>query len=140
MQAPDQTGHYRDEMKASAGLAVWTLAWVGTLALAVFGPELLWDSQPVASWAAVATNVAAGTGLILAHARYLRKIDELQRKINLDALAITLGVGYVVGFAYMAASIGDLIAFDGNASIALFSVLLSVIYMGTIVVGNLRYR
>jgi hypothetical protein len=129
---------YQDPIKATARLAVWTLAWVATLALARFGPRLLWNSQPAASWAAVATNLAIGIRWIVAHARYLRGIDELQRKIMQDALAVTLGVGWVGGFAYVVADAADLIARD--ADIGVFPALLGVVYMIAIVVGHLRYR
>ena len=77
-------------------------------------------------------------GWVVAHARYLRGLDELQRKIQVDALAVALGAGLVAGFAYAAASIAGLIADDAN--IALFSVLVAVVYVIAIAVGNLRYR
>ena len=110
MQAHDQTGGYQQAFRASAGLAIWTVAWTASLALARFGPVHLWDSQPAASWAAVAANLAVGIGWIVAHARYLRGIDELQRKIMQEALAVTLGVGWVGGFAYVVADAADLVA------------------------------
>lgn len=138
MTTPDQTGEYKEAMKGSAQLALWTLAWAATLALAKFGPSLLWDSQPVASWAAVAANLAVGIGWILAHARHLRAIDELQRKIMQDALAVTLGVGWVVGFAYVVADGADLIA--GDIDIGIFPALLGVVYIVAIVAGTVRYR
>jgi hypothetical protein len=138
VQTNNQTDGYQQAFKATVQLALWTLAWVATLALAKFGPRDLWDSQPVASWAAVATNLAAGIGWIVAQARFLRGIDELQRKIQQDALAVTLGVGFVGGFAYVVADAADLIAYD--ADIGVFSTLLAVVYMIAIVVGQLRYR
>ncbi|RKN03649.1 hypothetical protein [Streptomyces radicis] len=139
MQAENPTwGGHQDSIKRSVHLALWTLAWAATLALARFGPSVLWESQPVASWVAVAANLAVGVGWIVAHARYLRGIDELQRKIMQDALAVTLGVGWVGGFAYVVADGADLIAYA--ASTGVFPVLLGVIYMMAIVVGNLRYR
>lgn len=139
MQAQDQTGGgYQDSIKSTARLALWTLAWTATLALARFGPSSLWDSQPAASWAAVGANLAVGIGWIVAHARYLRAIDELQRKIMQDALAVTLGVGWVGGFAYVVADAADLIARDAN--IGAFAALLGVVYVVAIVVGNLRHR
>lgn len=137
MQAQDQTDIHRDSMQAVVRLALWTLAWTSTLALARFGPKSLWDSQPVASWAAVAGNLAAGIGWIVAHARYLRGIDELQRKITQDALAVTLGVGWVGGFAYFVADAADLIAYRAN--IGVFPALLAVVYIVAIGVGSLRY-
>jgi hypothetical protein len=137
MQAHTETGGHRDSNKATARLALWTLAWVATFALASFGPEHLWDSD-VASWAAVAANLAAGIGWIVAHARYLRGTDELQRKIMQDALAVTLGVGWVGGFAYVVADAADLIA-DG-ADVGVLTLLLTAVYLIAIAVGNQRYR
>ena len=138
MDTHNQTGGYQEAFKATGQLVLWTLAWVATLALAKFGPIYLWDSQPAASWAAVALNFAVGIGWIVSHARFLRGIDELQRKINQDALAVTLGVGWVGGFAYVVADAADLITYD--ADIGGFAALLAVVYMIAILVGHLRYR
>ncbi len=132
-----QAGGHREATRVSAWLAFWTLAWVGSLALARLGPIHLWDSEAM-SWAAIGANLAVGLGWIVAHARYLRGIDELQRKINLDALAVTLGVGFVAGFAYVAVDQADLI--DRDINVALLPVLMAVVYMATIAVGTLRYR
>jgi hypothetical protein len=119
---------------------LWTLAWVGTLALARFGPESLWDSQgqPAASWAAVAVNVLVGAGWIVAFTRYLRALDDLQRKIVQDALAVTLGVGWVAGFGYVVADAAGLVTAD--LDLALFPALLGVVFVVAFVVGGLRYR
>ena len=138
MHAHHQPASYQEGIRVSANLCLWTLACVATLALARFGPSYLWDHQPVAGWGAVAANVAVGIGWIVAHASYLRGIDELQRKIMQDALAATLGVGWVCGFAYVVADAAGLISFD--ASIGLFAVLLAVVYVVAIVVGHLKYR
>ncbi|MFG1875200.1 hypothetical protein ACGFIV_10210 [Sphaerisporangium sp. NPDC049003] len=94
MQAHTTTGDYRESTKATVRLVLWTLAWAATLALAKFGPDLLWDpQQPVASWAAVAVNLAVGIGWIVAFTRFLQRVDELQRKVMQEALAISLGAG-----------------------------------------------
>ncbi|MGS2648648.1 hypothetical protein [Streptosporangium sp. LJ11] len=139
MQAHDETGAYQESIKTAVQLVLWTLVWVATLALARFGPGLLWDSQqPVASWAAVAANLVVGIGWIVAFARFLRGQDELQRKIVQDALAVTLGVGWVGGFAYVVADAADLVVHD--VDIALFPVLLGVVYSIAIIVGKIRYR
>ena len=116
MHANDETSAYRDSIMSTARFALWTLAWLVTLAVAKVGPEVLWDSQQVAaSWAAVAINLVVGIGWIVAFARYLRAQDELQRKILQDALAITLGVGWVGGFAYVVADAAGLIANSGTS-------------------------
>jgi len=139
VQAHNAAGAYGDSIKTTVRLVLWTLAWVATLALARFGPGLLWDSQqPVASWAAVAANLVVGIGWIVAFAGFLRGVDELQRKFLQDALEVTLGVGWVGGFAYVVADAAGLVAYD--VDIALFPVLLGVVYVIAFVVGKIRYR
>ena len=129
---------YRDSNRKSAALVVWGLAWVVTLALARFGPQLLWDSQPVVSWIAVALNVVVGVGWIVAFTRFLKAVDDLHRKILLDALAITLGVGWVVGFGFVVADAAGLIA--GDVDLAAFPILLGVVFVLAFAFGRVRYR
>ena len=137
MHAPSQTGGHQESLRLTARLTLWTIAWTATVAVATFGPSL-WNEQRAASWAAVAINLAAGIGWIVAHARFLRGIDELQRKIMQDALAVTLGAGWVGGFAYVVSDAAGLI--DRDLDIGLFSGLLAAVYMIAIVAGNIRYR
>lgn len=140
MNEPDGTARYRDQNRTTVQFALWTLAWVATLAAARFGPELVWDAQeqPAASWAAVIVNVVVGIAWIIAFARFLRAQDDLWRKIILDALAVTLGAGWVLGFAYVVADAAGLVADD--LDIALFPALLGAVYLLSVVVGKIRYR
>ncbi|SFC89114.1 hypothetical protein [Streptomyces aidingensis] len=140
MQAHHAAGDYRDSVRTTVRLVLWTFAWAATLALARFGPENWWDSQqPAASWAAVAVNLAAGIGWIAAFSRFLRAQDELQRKIVQDALEVTLAAGWVGGFAYVVADAADLVTHDLDIA-ALFPVLLGVVFLGAVLVGKIRYR
>ena len=139
MQARDEAGAYRESNKATVRLVLWTLAWVASLALAKFGPELLWDSQQTAaSWGAVAANLVVGIGWIVAFTRFLREVDELQRKIVQDALAAALGVGWIGGFAYVVANGAGLV--EQEVSAGALPALMGVVYMIAILVGTIRYR
>lgn len=137
MDARNRTKNQRD-LANTGQLALWTVAWVASLALAQFGPELLWGSAVVVSWAAIVLNLALGVVWMIAHARFLRGLDDLQRKIQMDAMAVALGVGLVGGFAYAAAESAGLVSFD--AGIAVLSVVLAVVYIAAIAAGSLRYR
>ena len=140
MRAHDDSTGYRQSNRMTAQFVLWTVAWAASLAVARFGPQQFWDPQvnQVASWAAVAVNVLVGLVWIVAFARFLRALDDLQRKIMLDALAVTLGVGWVAGFAYFVADAAGLIAFDLN--IAFFPALLGVVYLVAYAIGSIRYR
>ena len=84
-------------VRGTVGLAAWTAAWVASLALAAFGPEILWDHQPAPTLLAIAFNVLVGVGMLFANKRYLQAMDELQRTIQLQAMAWSLGAGLVGG-------------------------------------------
>jgi hypothetical protein len=118
-------------------IALWTLIWLATLAVARFGPDW-WGSQPVVSWIAVGVNIAAGAAWVIAHARWLRKVDELQRKILVESMAVALGVGLVGGFAYAAAHSAGLITLD--AGVGLLATLMALVYAFASIVGHVRYR
>jgi hypothetical protein len=137
MNDKDQTGT-PSMVSNTVWLAVWTVAWVASLALVQFGSKFWWDGNPVLSWIALGLNVAIGIGWIVAHARYLRRSEDLQRKVLLEALAIALGVGVVGGLAYAAANNIGLI--DLDFGLAIFPVLAGLTYVVATAVGNLRYR
>lgn len=122
----------------TAKLAIWTFAWVATMAVATFGPVELWESQRAITVLAIIVNLAVGAGMILANRRYLRTQDELQQKIQFDAMAIALGVGVVGGLGYSLLDITDVIAAD--AEIGHLVMLISIAYLASIVVGRVRYR
>ena len=138
MHATEDAGSYRAELRATGGLVAWTLAWVASLALARFGPGLWGESLQAASWAAVVVNLMVGVGWIVAFTRFLRAIDELQRKILQDALAIALGVGWVVGFGSVVADGAGLVPV--RLDVAALPAIMGVVFLIAVVVGKIRYR
>ena len=118
-------------------LAWWTGAWLVTMAIAVFGPVIAWESK-VVSLGAILVNVAAGIGMIAANKRHLEGLDELQRKIQLEAMAMALGVGLVVGLAYSTLDVVDVIAVD--AEISFLVILIALTYLGGVFIGRRKYQ
>lgn len=118
-------------------LGVWTTAWVVTMALANFGPDHLWSDSTPLTLAAIALNLAVGVGMIVANKRYLQGLDEMQRKIQLDAMALSLGVGLIIGMAYSNLGATGLI---GHADIALLVFVMTGAYAAGIVMGLRKYR
>ncbi len=118
-------------------LAIWTTAWVITMAIAVFGPEFVWQSSKLLTIAGIALNVAVGAGMIIANRDYLRGLDELQRKIQLDAMALSLGVGLVLGLAYSNLDITNVVPFD--AEISHIVILMALTNLAGILLGRRKY-
>jgi len=119
-------------------LGFWTGAWVVTLAVAVFGSLLVWSDSKVLTSIAILVNVAAGAGMIVANKNHLRGLDEMQQKIQLDAMALALGVALVAGLAYSTCDITNLIGFDAEFSHLVF--LISFTYGVGIIFGRRNYQ
>ena len=118
-------------------LAWWTGAWLVTMAIAVFGPAIVWESK-LMSLGALLFNVAVGIGMIMANKQHLNGLDELQRKIHLEAMAMALGVGLVGGLAYSTLDVVDVIAVD--AEISFLVILISLTYLGGVFIGRRKYQ
>ncbi|MBY5990869.1 hypothetical protein [Ferrimonas balearica] len=108
-------------------LALWTGLWLLTMALANFGPQLWWAPHSLWTWAAIALNLLVGVGMILANKRHLMGLDEMQRLVQLEAMALTLGVGLVVGLAYSNLEVSGLIT--GPAQISHLVVIMALTYL-----------
>jgi hypothetical protein len=122
---------------STQNLALWTFLWVISLALATFGPLFLWSENTTWSIIAILVNTVIGAGMIWAHVKYLSVLDELQKKIQLDAMGIALGIGIVGGLSYSVMDQANVIT--GDAEISFLVILISIAYMIAIFVGKQRY-
>jgi zinc transporter ZupT len=89
-----------NKRKSTIQLAIWTWTWVATLALASFGPRFIWGEHPLITAIAIIINVAMGVMMIIANRNFFNHSDELERKIQMESMAVTLGLTVVVGLAY----------------------------------------
>ena len=122
----------------TARMNYWTAAWVASTALVAFGPKFLWNFEPWLTIASVLINLGVGLGMILATKRHLGGLDEMQRKIFLDAAVLSLGVGLVCGISYEQLEDIKLITFEPEISHLIM--LMCVTFLVGIVVGNRKYR
>lgn len=123
--------------KVTKNLALWTLFWVVSLALATFGPKFIWEGNTLWSIIAIIINTAIGAGMIWANIKHLGILDELQKKIQLEAMGIALGVGIVGGLSYSVMDIANVISSD--AEIGFLVMLISISYIIALLVGKNRY-
>lgn len=120
-----------------SNLGAWTGAWVISMAVATFGPNYIWDLQSL-TIIAVLINLIIGVGMILANIRHMRNLDELMRRIQLEAMGLSLGIGIVMGLSYSLLDITNVITSD--AEISYLVILISVVYIVSLVVNKRRYR
>lgn len=119
-------------------LALWTGVWLVSLALVYFGHRYIWESNQVITSVMVGVNVIAGVVMIFANKRVLQDLDELQLKVQLEAMALSLGAGLVAGFAYSALSATGVLPFE--AKIAHLAVFMAVTYLFGVFTGARKYQ
>lgn len=118
-------------------LAFWTMLWVSSMALATYGPLYLWESSALTA-VGILINTLLGIGMILANIRHLKGLDEMQKKIQLEAMGIALGVGLVGGLSYSMLDTTNLITQD--AEISFLVILIALTYLTAVVIGQKRYQ
>jgi hypothetical protein len=118
-------------------LAGWTWSWVATLALATFGPLFIWDDHQLLTILFVGLNFANGIAMIIANRSFFNSLDELQRKIQLEALGITLGLTVIFGITYSLLDTTNLIGTD--AEIGFLVGIIGVTYMVSLLIIRKRY-
>lgn len=127
----------KERRKNMYNLAIWTWTWVATLAIATFGPKYIWDDHTVLTALAVSVNFVHGILMIVANRKVFNDFDELQRKIHLESLALTLGLAVVVGLSYSLLEVTNLIA--NNAEISYLIIFIGLTYLILVTINTRRY-
>jgi hypothetical protein len=135
---PRKQGYQSRTIRGTLQLFIWAATWLGSCALMSFGPQHLWDKASTFTLLAVGLNVCLGVGLIVAHKKYLASLDELQRKIYLDALGITVGVVLIVAVPYTVLDRLKIVHLKEPVSDLL--ILMSATFLVSFYSGTWRYR
>ena len=126
-------------VKSTTGkLAICTFAWLITFAAVSLGPELLWPSNQVITVIALLLNIVAGIAMIYANRAHILSLDELEQRIQLNAMSTTLGIGLISVPVWN--SLAKLNALNSGTSMGALLVLMSLTYLAAIVYGNSKYK
>jgi hypothetical protein len=116
----------------------WTAGWVVSMMVVAFAPKYVWAFNTLLSSIAVVISLSIGLGMLLANRRYLRGLDEMQQKIQFDAMGLSLGVGLVVGLSYDLLEDIKLITFQPEIAHLVF--IMCFAYMGGIIAGHRKFQ
>ena len=89
----------KEQKRQNKIMLAWTFAWVASIAFLTAGVNSLWDSLLITK-IGLLINLAIGIGMIIANKNLFKTYDELQKKIQFEAMAVTLGLVVVVGLVY----------------------------------------
>jgi uncharacterized membrane protein len=135
---PAENG-YQSRFRANTNWLVrWNGAWVVATLLMLFGPKVLWNNALGFTLLAAGLDVGVGVGMVLATKKYVMELDELQRKVFLNALGIAVGVGLIAGVPLSAMDAYHVIPFHAN--IGLLVIIMGLTFFVSFLYGTWRYR
>jgi hypothetical protein len=124
------------DLNNSMKVNIWAILWTLSLGVFTYLTGLEWFNTATAITCFI-VNLAVGIKLVLSYKHFLHHLDEMERKIQLDALALSVGVT-IISFASLSIlDRGDLI---GEAKTFHLIMILSISYMVGIVIGRVKYR
>ena len=127
----------KEQKKHTKILMAWTFAWVASLAFLSGGVNYLWDSLLITK-IGLLINLAIGVGMIIANKNLFNHYDELQKKIQFEAMALTLGLTVVVGLVYEISFDFGVIDSEPEFEYLVFFICFS--YIASTIINSLRYR
>ena len=132
-----QENYHTQIKKNTKNLAIYTALWTVSMAVATFGPKFIWEGNKTLTFIGVLVNAIFGVFMILANIKHLNGLDELQKKIQLEGMAIALGVGIVGGLTYSLLDTTNLIAQD--AEISFLVIIIALTYLASVIIGQKKY-
>ena len=139
MEPETQTHRFESRIRRSSlGVFYWTAAWLLATAALAFGPKFLWNEATAVTLAAFALNIVIGIGLIVANKKHLQALDDLHRKVLLDAMGVTLGVVLILGVPVGLLNSYEVLPFEPG--VAHLYIVMSLTFVGAILLGLRRYR
>ena len=127
----------KEQKKQTKIMLAWTVAWVGSLAFLTGGENTLWDSLLITK-IGLLINFAIGIGMIIANKNLFDHYDELQKKIHLEALALTLGLTVIVGISYEVSF--DFGIINSEPETEYLIIFISFSYIVSVLLNSRRYK
>ena len=118
-------------------LALWTTAWTATVLLTKYGFKHLWEGNSVLTVLSLLINLILGIAMILVNRTFVNESDELERKIQLESMALTLGLTMIVGVSFTLLAFTQFIE---QASISSLIIFMGITYLASLIFNTIKYR
>ena len=127
----------KEQKKQNKVLLGWTLAWVLSLAFLTGAENTLWNDL-IYTKIGLLINLVIGIVMIVAHKNLFKTYDELQKKIQFEAMAITLGLAVVVGLTYEVSF--DFGVIDKEPEFEYLMLFICFSYVASTIISATRYK
>lgn len=123
--------------KISKTLFLWTALWMLSVAALAFGPKLFWQFNTTVTLVVIVINLALGIKMLVVNKQHFDNMDDMQKKIHFNAMAISLGITMILGVVYGLLEPAGLIEETPNPSNLLF--VMGITYLIAVFVNFRKY-
>ena len=124
------------DIKNANRVNLLALVWVISLLISDFCSAYPWFTTP-AVITAFFLHAAIGIYMVFSYRKFLKALDDLERKIQLDALALSVGVTIISFSSFSILSKAGMINTLEQSSLIM---LMALSYMVGIIGGRIKYR
>jgi len=124
-------------IRDNLGLVAWIFIWMASLTVSDKAALYDWWSQEWITVLSILVNAGLGLWVVHRYRQLLRGMDDLQRKIQLEALSLALGITLVGACSYMLLVTWGYITDEEVSDIF---VLICVSYSVAVLANTLKYR
>lgn len=123
----------RDNLK----LAAWIFIWMASLTISDKAALYDWWSAEWLTILSIVVNAGLGLWVVHRYRQMLRGMDDLQRKIQLEALSLALGISLVGACSYMLLVTWGYVT---DEEVSDMFMLMCVCYSLAVLFNTLKYR
>lgn len=118
-------------------IMIWSFIWTASMVFVDKAELYGWFGASWMTIVGIVINAFFGLVVIYVYVSFLNELDDLQRKIQTDALAVAMGVSLVSSFTY-----GLLVTarYITDVEISDITVIMVFTYIASVIYGQVKYR
>ncbi len=116
---------------------IWVVSMLGSIGLIEIGREAQWSYFSALALSTIALHTLIGVIMVFVYKRFLSALDEMERSVQLNALAATVGVVFVGFSSY---SILEKAAFLPYLKFEYILMAMSLTYSLGLIIGRVRLQ
>lgn len=114
-----------------------TFIWIATMIYIDKGILYGWFGSDMLVNLLIAVDTLLGVVVIFMFLSLLKSMDELQRKIQFDALAFSMGATFVASITYSLLTTAQIVK---DSEISDLVLIMTFCYMASVIYGQVKYR
>lgn len=136
--ATNQTGTYdKRSIKKNMKMVAWIFIWMVSLIVSDKAALYGWWSAEWITVLSIIINAGFGLGVVYGYRRMLKGMDDLQRKIQLEALSMAFGVSVIGSISYsLLVTWGYII----DEEVTDIFMLMSISFSASVLLNSWRYK